>query len=74
MSKASLRFVYGSMNSAKTLRLLTMAYNFDENNQLVMNGEQILVGGNELYKPICRSCWMKLIKEKRKLNSYETSN
>lgn len=47
---------------------------FDENNQLVMNGEQILVGGNELYKPICRSCWMKLIKEKRKLNSYETSN
>ena len=27
-----LRFCYSTMNSGKTLRLLTMAYNFDENN------------------------------------------
>lgn len=30
---------------------------FGENGVMEEDGEQILVGGDELYKPICRKCW-----------------
>lgn len=30
---------------------------FDENGQMLKDGEQIMVGGDEMYKPICRRCW-----------------
>lgn len=37
---------------------------FDENKQIVTSGEQIMVGGNDMYKPLCRKCWNKLVSEK----------
>ena len=30
---------------------------FDENGQMLKDGEQIMLGGDEMYKPICRRCW-----------------
>ena len=40
---------------------------FDENKQIVTSGEQIMVGGNDIYKPLCRKCWNKLVSEKNNL-------
>lgn len=37
---------------------------FDEYNKIITEGSQILVGGNDLYKPLCRKCWKKYIKKK----------
>jgi thymidine kinase len=39
---------------------------FDENGELILQGEQIVIGGNDKYKPLCRRCWTKL--KKMKLN------
>ncbi len=38
---------------------------FDENGKIISEGSQFLIGGNELYKPICRKCWRKKIKEEK---------
>ena len=27
---------------------------------LVTEGDQIVIGGDDLYKPLCYSCWIKL--------------
>jgi len=32
----------------------------DNKNKIIINGEQIKIGGNELYKPLCRKCFKKL--------------
>ena len=37
---------------------------FDENGNIITEGSQILVGGNEMYKPLCRKCWKDKIREK----------
>ena len=36
---------------------------FDENNNLVIDGEQIVIGDNEKYTSICRSCYHKLFSD-----------
>lgn len=37
---------------------------YNENGQLVTNGEQILIGGKDIYRPMCSKCYMKeLMKE-----------
>lgn len=33
---------------------------FDEKNKLIIDGEQIVIGGNEKYTPMCRSCYHKI--------------
>ena len=38
---------------------------FDENGNIITEGSQILVGGNEMYKPLCRKCWKDKIREKK---------
>lgn len=43
---------------------------FDENGNILLDGEQILIGGNDVYKPLCRKCWNNKIKKK----NHETSN
>lgn len=43
---------------------------FDENGQVIVNGEQIIIGGNEKYKPLCRKCWNNVIKKQK---IYETN-
>ena len=32
---------------------------FDSEGFLVLNGDQVVIGGNELYKPLCRKCYNK---------------
>ena len=36
---------------------------FDENGNVVCKGEQVKVGGNDMYKALCYSCWKKKIKQ-----------
>lgn len=45
---------------------------FDENDEIVLDGSQVLVGGNELYTPLCRKCYNKAIKDK--LTKLENEN
>lgn len=33
------------------------------NKVVVKSGKQVEIGGNELYKPLCRSCWNKLVEK-----------
>jgi thymidine kinase len=37
---------------------------FDENGEIVTEGKQIMVGGNDIYKSICRKCWKNKIRDK----------
>lgn len=37
---------------------------FDKNGEIVTVGNQILVGGNDKYRPICRKCWKNKIRDK----------
>lgn len=37
---------------------------FDKDDSIITEGLQILVGGNDIYKPLCRKCWKKYIKKK----------
>ena len=37
---------------------------FDENGEIVTEGSQVEIGGNERYKAICRKCWKDKIREK----------
>ena len=30
---------------------------FDANGYLILNGDQVMIGGNDLYKPLCRKCY-----------------
>lgn len=35
---------------------------FNENGEIVIDGNQVQIGGNETYKALCRKCYMKLIR------------
>ena len=37
---------------------------FDENGEIITEGSQVEIGGNDKYKAICRKCWKDKIKEK----------
>lgn len=37
---------------------------FDENGEIVTEGSQVEIGGNEKYKAICRKCWKNKIRDK----------
>ena len=38
---------------------------FNENGELVANGEQILIGGEDKYKPICSTCYREELNKKQ---------
>lgn len=40
---------------------------FDEYGEIITNGEQIQVGGNEMYKPMCRKCYRDRISQNQML-------
>lgn len=40
-------------------RKATINARMDASGQIVTNGEQIVMGGNEMYKSMCYSCWRK---------------
>jgi len=37
---------------------------FDENGEIITEGSQVEIGGNDKYKAICRKCWKDKIKDK----------
>lgn len=37
---------------------------FDEDGEIITNGEQIQIGGNDMYKPMCRKCYSEKVKMK----------
>lgn len=37
---------------------------FDSNGDVVVDGEQVMIGGDEKYRAICRKCWKEKIREK----------
>lgn len=41
---------------------------FDEKGNLISEGSQILVGGNDVYNTLCRKCWKDKIREKNVTN------
>ena len=45
-------------------RKTTINARFDENGDIITEGEQVMVGGNDKYTAICRKCWKEKIKEK----------
>ena len=38
---------------------------FDENGKIVTEGDQVVIGGNDMYKPLCRKCWKSKIRDKK---------
>jgi thymidine kinase len=36
---------------------------FNENNEIVINGEQVLIGGEDIYKPLCSKCYTEEVKK-----------
>jgi thymidine kinase len=38
---------------------------FDDNGNIVTEGSQVMIGGNESYKPLCRKCWKNRIRDKK---------
>ena len=39
---------------------------FDPSGNIITEGEQILVGGDDIYRPLCRKCWKEKIALSRK--------
>ena len=39
---------------------------FDENGEIITEGSQVEIGGNDKYKAICRKCWKNKIRDKMK--------
>jgi thymidine kinase len=37
---------------------------FDENGEIITEGSQVEIGGNDKYKAICRKCWKNKIRDK----------
>lgn len=44
-------------------RKATVNARMDKNGKILTTGEQIAIGGNELYKSMCYTCWKKAIRE-----------
>lgn len=38
---------------------------FDENGNIITEGDQVVIGGNDMYKAICRKCWKNKIRDKK---------
>lgn len=38
---------------------------FDENGEIVTEGNQVEIGGNDKYKAICRKCWNDMVRRKK---------
>ena len=54
-----------NLNELKTIcsecdKKATMVVRLDENGDVILEGEKILVGGNEIYKTVCRKHFREL--------------
>ena len=36
---------------------------FNEKGEIVLHGSQFMIGGNDVYTPMCRKCWMEKVKQ-----------
>ena len=36
---------------------------FNEHGEMVLFGEQLMIGGDDVYTPMCRKCWMEKVKQ-----------
>ena len=52
--------------SCKCGRKTNINARIDNNGKVVTVGSPVLVGGDDLYRPMCRKCWYKLISERDK--------
>lgn len=34
---------------------------FNKDRNIMLDGNQIMIGGDDVYKPLCRKCWMELV-------------
>jgi thymidine kinase len=46
---------------------------FNNNGEIVINGEQILIGGEDTYKPMCSKCFLEAIEKQNTINEYDNS-
>ena len=46
---------------------------FDENGEIIIEGSQVEIGGNERYRAICRRCWKNKVRDKL-MKENETSS
>ena len=42
---------------------------FDANGNIVTDGEQVVIGGDDKYRAICRKCWKEKIREKEEMSN-----
>ena len=47
---------------------------YNENGEIVLNGEQILIGGEDKYKPLCSKCYIKEIRLNHMLNEVQPND
>jgi thymidine kinase len=38
---------------------------FDSDGNIVTEGSQVVIGGNDMYKPMCRRCWKEKIRNQK---------
>lgn len=66
-------------------RKAMMNARFDSNGYLILDGDQVMIGGNDLYRPLCRKCYneaaekslrkrIEEFKEENNIKQNETSN
>jgi thymidine kinase len=41
---------------------------FNENGEMVLFGNQLMIGGDDVYTPMCRKCWFEKVKQLSKSN------
>ena len=56
-----------NLNELKTIcseceKKATMVVRLDENGKVMLKGDKVLIGGNEIYKSLCRTHFRKLTK------------
>jgi thymidine kinase len=61
-------------SSCKCNKKASINARFDKDENIITEGEQVLVGGDDIYQPMCRKCWKQKIREKQRVKKYETSN
>ena len=52
--------------SCKCGRKTNINARIDKNGHVITAGDQVMVGGDDLYRPLCRKCWYALINKKEK--------
>jgi thymidine kinase len=38
---------------------------FDADGNIITEGDQVVIGGNDMYKALCRKCWKNKIRDKK---------